>query len=1003
MKKLYLIGLCMFILISMAYGVNASIVAEYKNTPTWTTAFVGLEGDNTKHELCQSFVALNNDNVTGFGINFGIKENLEDDEVFNVTIKTVSCGGVKLGKLNKTIVTSEIIGSSWQNFTFDSQSNLTLGNTYYLVMEIVSNWAALDQLNWLGVVNNDYANGTEYASYDDGAWGDDVSFADFNFQIIGFGNTALKIINITINKPLNNTGFSSNTITTNHSKIWINITHDFNGVVNCTINQTEWTLFSNSGSTCKFKNNTLLLEKIYFPKITLMNFSNFAHNGTNTTKFRIDITSPVITPAVKLANNDTIVYNGTLSTAINFSDNIEIYSINVTFANHTILFNKTNVGKANYRLNISYGIDPTVSNSIIARVCDAHTTTAVSDITRIDKINGGLKYVIEDNFLKLDKYVYIYPQDTTSFVTPSTEKLGDRYSFDFNKKTLPATTEVFIVEATSKIDIIANSKYVGHLVIPELNRWVDFENKDNAKVTLRRISNTKVEVSVIGLKNSNIVFNSIGELNCVNKTYYFNNLNPNYGFSANVFGGVQQTITLNISQDKNMISSISAFLRYNGTKYAADNNANYSTTFTTLSTSIDRTINLSWTLNISGTTYFLGNQTQDIITINIDDCSVYGELLLNYSLRDEETSTYINTENKSIKVDLDIYKSGYSGVFAEYSHSFSANNATICVDENLTQSGLSLYVITEYSADNYVHEFYYIQNYTLSNATMPIAINLYDLKTVDSQSFVITYKDNVFLPVDGAVIETLRFYTENGTYKVIENSLTDEQGQTIAHLVTEDVQYSFYIKKNGKLLSTFDNLIAACLVDPCQINLYEFQSITGALQWGTYPNLNYNFDFNKTTRVITILFSTQDSTPAKLNLSVDILNEWSNESVCNNVLTDSSGTLTCTIPIIYGNTSIKTKLYMNDKFVTLATYTLQPDGFELFGYTGYFMAAIMYLSLVFMMITSLVGTIIFAIAGIVLSGALALTSSSMLFSIASITIWFVVAGIIILVKVSNRD
>ena len=146
---------------------------------------------------------------------------------------------------------------------------------------------------------------------------------------------------------------------------------------------------------------------------------------------------------------------------------------------------------------------------------------------------------------------------------------------------------------------------------------------------------------------------------------------------------------------------------------------------------------------------------------------------------------------------------------------------------NPEQEPYTLYVITEYDTDDHVHEFNYIQNMILDfSSNVPRDIKLYDLLDSQSQSFLITFKDNVFLPVDGAIIEIMRFYTDQGQYISVEDALTNEQGQTIGHFVEEDALYSFIIKKEGVILATFDDTLALCPELPCQINLNQFESIT---------------------------------------------------------------------------------------------------------------------------------------------------------------------------------
>jgi len=62
-------------------------------------------------------------------------------------------------------------------------------------------------------------------------------------------------------------------------------------------------------------------------------------------------------------------------------------------------------------------------------------------------------------------------------------------------------------------------------------------------------------------------------------------------------------------------------------------------------------------------------------------------------------------------------------------------------------------VTTRYESQDRISEFHHIQNNTLTNLTIPININLHDLKTVDSTTFLITFENKDFLPEENALID----------------------------------------------------------------------------------------------------------------------------------------------------------------------------------------------------------------------------------------------------------
>ncbi len=358
----------------------------------------------------------------------------------------------------------------------------------------------------------------------------------------------------------------------------------------------------------------------------------------------IDTTKPIITPEPNLPINKTYIINGTLTTYINFSDEREIYSINVTLGNGTEIFGDTNIGVSFYQLNISRIIAEAGIGNVTARICDAHTNSLIKDIE--NKVeNQGIKYVMKRKFIFIDKeWVRIYPKDFLNYNTPSTLKQDNRYSFTFNKKTTP-NIETFIVESSHYIDINKNQYYGGHLIIPGINNgyWIDFENSEATKYKIKRISDKKIEVTIYGLKNKQITFNSVGELNCEEKTYHFLNLNPTEAFTSDILVNENSTFYLNISEHPTFDLTINATLNYNDTNFNVGTTSNFSQLITAPSTVSGNLENISflWILNIDGTDNNLTEHNQTVGDFFLDNCTNASTQTLNFSIIDEDTEASI--------------------------------------------------------------------------------------------------------------------------------------------------------------------------------------------------------------------------------------------------------------------------------------------------------------------------------------------------------------------------
>jgi hypothetical protein len=514
-----------------------------------------------------------------------------------------------------------------------------------------------------------------------------------------------------------------------------------------------------------------------------------------------------------------------------------------------------------------------------------------------------------------------------------------------------------------------------------------------------------INTSIINNNNS-IIFSAADKANNIN--HY--TLNWHYysihsvSFINSTFEGITNQFFYNLSFMNKTI--ISAKLNYNGTNYTSSlgvlgNKYMLSNNIEALNVSALSNFTFNWI-------YLLNNNitasspsfTQAVYGLGIDDCSGFTHLLINYTLYDEGNQTILTSTNPRINIYSRIYSTSSEEPIIEDSQGFNANNATICISESILDLGFRLYSTTEYYADDYVHEFDYIQNYRLTSTSAPLQIKLYDLFGADSTSFLMTYKNNVFLPEEGAIIEILRFYVDQGSYTRVEDGLTDINGQSIGHFVNEEVTYAFMIKKEGELLATFYGITPICQELPCKINLYEYESIEDIDTFGKYNNLDYLFNYNDTLKTLSVSFAVTDSTNAEMKLTGYKYDSFGNETFCNDILSSSSGTLSCSIPSSYGNSTVQFKLYKDNSLVSTRYYTDNP---AIFGYTGYFMAAILYISLPLMALSSPVATVILAIFGLLLSGMLALVSINKIFAAGSVILWFIIAGAIIIYKLNQRQ
>lgn len=448
------------------------------------------------------------------------------------------------------------------------------------------------------------------------------------------------------------------------------------------------------------------------------------------------------------------------------------------------------------------------------------------------------------------------------------------------------------------------------------------------------------------------------------------------------------------------------------------NNTNYpavSRTFTSSNTSISnvsfivpngtgngtgRLISYYWEYNINGGTNITSSSNQTVYEIGIGNCVDYGFLILNYTMRDEAGRNRSSTANATIEIDADLRSHYDSSVLWNYHNTTYDNNAQVCMTTNISNySTHRLDVTTKYTHEAHEVEYHYITNYNQSNGTHQ-EINLYDIATAQSTTYLIDFDDDDYLPVVDAIIDVWRYYVGDGEYVSVEHGKTNTDGQTILHLVSNDIRYKFYVWSNGELIYTSPEYIAMCQDTPCQINLKQSRGTNKT--YSQIDNLVYSLTFDRDAKTVTLEYATSDGSSSLIEMNVTMFSNYLNDTVCLESESGSGGTLTCTIPAHYSNQTYVVDIYQDGEFVDNDFYVFAIHPSTTFGYTGIFLAVLLIITLGLMAIASLIGVVILTILGIVLASSLSIFSGGSLLGVGSAIMWVIVAGGIIIYKLNNR-
>ncbi len=469
-------------------------------------------------------------------------------------------------------------------------------------------------------------------------------------------------------------------------------------------------------------------------------------------------------------------------------------------------------------------------------------------------------------------------------------------------------------------------------------------------------------------------------------------------FELNITIGSEVALT-NANLNYNNTNFVSTITQVNATTYRITNDLQIENVLASSN------VSFFWSFDLEGTSFNSTFNNQTINNLGVDDCSVNTFLLLNYTLRDEDTQALVTVpSNATIRVDVNIFPVGSTSSIIQFSQEYAENDtALVCLESDLGTSAYTMDVQTQYGLDDYATEFHNIDSFNLTNSTVPQTIALLDLLTTRAQSFVITVKDSNFLPLSGAIVDVTRKYVADGVFRSVEVPLTDASGQASVSLVQNSEIYTFIISKDGVLLATFDNVVAVCqnqVTGECNIFLNLFTSSTALTDFENFNGLSFTETFDRSARTITVLFSTNDGSNAEMFINTTLFDRFGNTTVCSDSLTSSSGTLTCLIPESFGNQTVQSQIFKDGLQISNNFYNLN-DGSPEFGSDGIIMALILIITLPLMFVTSAVGVVIVTMLGVIISGLLLLYTGGSLFGVSSTVTWLIVAGSILVWRMTR--
>lgn len=549
-----------------------------------------------------------------------------------------------------------------------------------------------------------------------------------------------------------------------------------------------------------------------------------------------------------------------------------------------------------------------------------------------------------------------------------------------------------------------------------------YTTSDNSTQTIV-VCNSSIETSWTSGGEKEISYcanDTLGNSACANKTINIVSITTGQSESLDpaVEGAtVQYTFEINVS-GVSPIPSSSAIFIFNGTKYTPTKSTRAGGYFYTYNLEVPQGygnttgVLQDWLFNYSLTDYFVNSssttENTTIYSLAIDNCTLYNDTILNLNLYDEEDNNFINSSaGSNLEIDLQISK---GSTFVNFSKKWTnENNVSICINEGLlATNNYTIDWIISFDSTDRVNEFHYLDNGTLSSESQfddytNQTLYLRDLLSADSTSFLFNYFDEDGLIVDDIIVHTFRKYIGEGLFREVERSKQNDDGDTIVHLVEEDVIYYFVITKEGQTLYTSNTYTALCDSAPCTIQLEEsggFQEFE--TDWDLIDGGDYSLRIDDTTRQVNLTFSTDEETTMNLTLYA-MANDATYTAVDSVSSIGTTGEIIASVPISFGNTTFFGAIYQDGEYVDSQWVDFSDNAGDYLGITlSLFLASLIILSLGLMYVSEGALTIVFLIVGFVVTtilGLIKLQDSAGL----GILGYLIIAGGLIIWKITKKQ
>lgn len=376
-------------------------------------------------------------------------------------------------------------------------------------------------------------------------------------------------------------------------------------------------------------------------------------------------------------------------------------------------------------------------------------------------------------------------------------------------------------------------------------------------------------------------------------SFFINYIQENASYIDPAIEG--ETYNFNLTLNATFLDSLSGIIYYNGTSYNASSSiageiGTLSTDLTMSNVSANELRTFYWNYTLNGENYTSSTYNHTVLFItplNVSTtCSAGLASAMCFDFKDEQNLTALNGD-LDYNFKFGISNSSYKEVYGSLSN---ASNFCLCVNSTIYNNYTLGEGEIQYSRSGYAdRRFYTFSTQRLSNST--INNTLFLLPSGSATSFLFDFKDTNLAPYIDRYTTLLRWYPNLNEYKIVEMAKTDDKGETIMRVQTEDVDYRVGLyERNGSLITLLNPVRFACISAPCS---YSSLVDSSERDYTSFFGVEGGIDFNETTNIWTLTWNDPSQNTQSMNLVVTRERGDSSFTICDVSASGFTGVLTC--------------------------------------------------------------------------------------------------------------